>query len=102
MANNDALDSQLLIAAQQAYLVTDTGLYNGVPPAGYVVDEAFIQANRVHESGLKLIVFKNETTGDRIISFAGTESSTKDWYSNGQLGANQWAFARPPIQGTYQ
>ena len=77
MANNPTLDTLMLSAAKQAYAVSDTGAYTGIPPTGYVVEDLglFEQRERVHSNGLKLIVFKNVATGERIIAFAGTENA---------------------------
>ena len=95
MANNPTLDTLMLMAAKQAYNVSNTGVYNGTPPTGYVVEDLslFSQLDRVDSTGLKLIVFKNAATGERIIAFSGTEASVLDAYADAQLGANQWGAA---------
>jgi Ca2+-binding RTX toxin-like protein len=98
MPNNATLDTQLLIAAQQAYNIDDTGAFTGTLTGtaleNYVVEdtEIFSQADRVNlGTGFKVIMFKNTTTHEYIISFRGTDpTSPQDWYSNGQWGWNQW------------
>ena len=77
MANNPTLDTLMLSAAKQAYAVSSTGAYNGTPPTGYVVEDLslFKQEDRVDATGLKMIVFRNAATSERIIAFAGTESA---------------------------
>ena len=39
MANNSTLDTLMLSAAQLAYDVSDTGVYTGSAPEGYVVED---------------------------------------------------------------
>ena len=98
MANNPILDVTMLFAAQQVYNVTDAGVFSGTLPAGYVVDDLLIPDDRVDPNGLKLIAFKNDATGERIIAFSGTEFSSKDLYTDAQLGVNQWQSAERIIR----
>ncbi len=86
MANDPMLDVTMLLTAQQAYNVTDAGAFTGTPPTGYTAGPAFWN----NGTGFKAIAFENSAAHHYIIAFSGTELSSKDFYTDAQLGWNQW------------
>lgn len=76
-------------------------------PGGFVPDTSLVRNENQEpvgaviedpETGFRAMAFKNETTGERIIAFGGTQD-WQDVFQDGRLGWDQWTNNAEDIQG---
>ncbi|MDN5871109.1 MAG: DUF2974 domain-containing protein, partial [Nitrococcus sp.] len=82
-------------------LAISAGIPGGfVPDSSLVVDENRNPVSAVIEdplTGFRVMAFKNDVTGERILAFAGTQD-LQDAFQDGRLGWDQWTKNAEDVQ----